>query len=84
VANLSTEGEACRNEADGVSNGRWRRALAKGVTRKARSAGGSTVSRKGLAYLFAAFFFAKSMTNPNPKQAERHAKIMGSGWAVVC
>jgi len=49
VANLSTEGEACRNEADGVSNGRWRRALAKGVTRKARSAGGSTVSRKGLA-----------------------------------
>ncbi len=51
---------------------------------KARSAGGSTVSRKGLAYLFASFFFAKSMTNPQPKQAERHAKIMGSGWAMAC
>ena len=34
VANLSTEGEACRNKADGVSNGRWRRALAKGLTWK--------------------------------------------------
>jgi len=83
VANLSTEGEACRNEADGVINGRWLRALAKGLTKIARRALGSSVLRKGLAYLFVSFL-PKSMTNPKPKQAERHAKIMGSGWATVC
>ncbi len=81
MANLSTEGDACRNEADGVGNGRRLRALAKGLTRKARSAGGGSVSRKGLAYLFVSFL-PKSMTNPQPKQAERHAKIIGSGGTL--
>jgi len=84
VANLSTEGEACRNKADGVSNGRWRRALAKGVTRKHVVRGAAPYYARVWRIFLLLFFFAKSMTNPQPKQAERHAKIMGSGWAMVC
>ena len=82
---MSTEGDACRNKADGVSNGRWRRALAKGVTRKARSAGVSTVSRKGLAYLFAFFLPCKKYDKPAAEASRKARKNYGQrvGYGVL-
>ena len=82
MANLSTEGDACRNKADGVGNGRRLRALAKGLTRKARSAGGSTVSRKGLAYLFASFFckkYDKPAAEASRKARKNYGQRVGYG-----
>ena len=81
---MSTEGDACRNKADGVRNGRRRRALAEGVTRKHGVRGAAPYYARVWRIFLLLFFLAKSMTKPKPKQAERHAKIMGSGWAMVC
>ena len=80
MANLSTEGEACRNEADGVNNGRRRRALAKGLTRKHGVRGAAPYHARVWRIFLLLFFLCKKYDKP---AAEASRKARKNYWQRV-